>query len=90
MRIYTEEYSDCDECAEDALVQSAYYCEICNVGCDNDYEMEVVCDYINDLEICDECENDGIRELWGWRLVEGALRGFRIHVYVVDPEIDRY
>jgi hypothetical protein len=91
MKIYSSNYSDMCESAQEAECKSYRNSEICNIACDTQSEYDEISAYLqNNEDVEDYVINDGVLELWGVRHMNIGNANYRVHVYVINPELNRF
>lgn len=91
MRIYTRDYSNMIECAQDAEAKSWQHSEPCTVACDTQDQMDEVVEYLLCNEDCDnDVDNNGVMEIWGTRHMQCGNAEYKVDVYVINPELNRF
>lgn len=91
MKIYNSSYYDNIACAKDAEAKSWQQNTIVNIACDSQSDYDEICEYLQSNEDCiDYVNNDGIMEVWGEVHMNIGNAEYRVHVYIIDPDNNRF
>ena len=91
MKIYSDSYSNNFECAKDAKATSWQQNTIVTIACDLQSDYDEICEYLeNDEDCIDYVDNDDVMEVLGVVHMSIGNADYRVHVYVIDPDKNRF